>query len=244
METKPKTLAARMCDVMYEVTALIKQGRNEKFGYRYVREADVAHVVRPLLGQHGIALIPSIESCTSSIEQTSSGNNTVRTHVVVRYTLINADDPQDVLVSLHHGEALDSQDKGIFKALTSIHKYFFLRTFCLGADDEVDADNSTGVKKGGWKNPPAPAQRPAPQTVVPALKPASILDGPRWYDLSLIAEDKRAEAMEYAEANGGALDAETSLYVSPKPLKKLRKAEVPPPSDDDIPDSWKTPGAA
>lgn len=87
-----------------------------------------------------------------------------------------------------------------------------------------------------------PEPKPIPQNL--GLKPASILDGARWYDLSLIAEDKRAEAMEYAEANGGALDAETSLYVSPKPLKKLAKAEVPPPSDDDIPDSWKTPGAA
>jgi hypothetical protein len=52
-------------------------------------------------------------------------------------------DSGEVIRAIAYGEAGDTGDKGIAKAITSTVKYFLLRMFLLSTGDDVDSDSSS-----------------------------------------------------------------------------------------------------
>ena len=96
---------------------------------------------------------------------------------------------------------------------------------------------------------PQPTAPSLPAPVISSLKTADALPPPAaqiYYDLAVVPEAKKAEALEYLDAEGALIDPDSNLYVSPKRLKRLAKYEVPPPvkiddavSGDDLPGEWK-----
>lgn len=218
---EPKSLAQRLCDIMAECPTIEKRGFNSFHRYKFVREADVADLMRPLLARHGVMLSQTITSIERIPVRNEKGTESTLTRININYELVNADNMDQRISSAQIGEAIDNQDKGVYKASTNAQKYFFIRMFCLGSDEDVEEDRSAGQGK--------------PQATRPQVRPANELPPPRdakprYYDLAGVPESKRGDAIEFFEQNGARLDLDTNLYVATGKLQGCDKFEVPAPA--------------
>ena len=54
---------------------------------------------------------------------------------------MNIDDPEDYILVHYPGYGIDTQDKGIGKALSYAFKCCLLKIFCLEAGEDIEKDN-------------------------------------------------------------------------------------------------------
>ena len=123
-------LYAKMAQVMGLVSRIPKSGYNDHFKYAYATSEDVADTVRDALAEVGLAFFVNI---TNVVQENK------KTIVSMEFTFADGE-TGETHISAWQGEALDSQDKGISKAITAATKYFLLKTFLISTGDEVDPD--------------------------------------------------------------------------------------------------------
>ena len=56
----------------------------------------------------------------------------------VAYKIVNTDDPEDFTTAVSSGTGVDTQDKGVGKAMTYAYKYLLLRTFAIPTGEDPD----------------------------------------------------------------------------------------------------------
>lgn len=148
----PPALAKKLAAILADLERLPKRGYNAHHQYAYVTESDVADAIRPLLAQHGVACLSTVESLTQQESTTT---------VWVRFTLVDAETGA-AWSARYPGQGQDRGDKGIPKALTAATKYFLLKTFVLSAGDDPEAEDADAAPPARADTPPRPAAaRPA-----------------------------------------------------------------------------------
>ena len=161
----PQELASlykRMAQAMAQLKRLPKRGQNKHFNYMYVTDSDVLDAVRGALGGVGIAFFNDL------VDMEQDGN---RTLITLDATFADGETGASVTVTWA-GEALDSQDKGINKALTGAVKYGLLKTL-LASTGEDDPDGEQPDDKGnGQKSRPAAKPQQKAKSAQPLPGPA------------------------------------------------------------------------
>src|SRR5690606_10476468 len=61
-DTKPKSLIAKLAEVMKVIARIPKRGRNEFHGYNYATEADIVEAIRGELAERNVMLLPAINA--------------------------------------------------------------------------------------------------------------------------------------------------------------------------------------
>ena len=108
--------------------------------YQYVSSSQTVSAVRDLLNEHGIFLKTEMLDQTLTEFKTAKGALQFMTVIKMRFTWINAENPEEQIVSLWEGQGVDNGEKGIGKAATYAEKYFILKTFNIPTDkDDPDA---------------------------------------------------------------------------------------------------------
>ena len=134
-------LYQKLLKITEEVGKIEKTGKNSMQGYSFIEQAQVVAELRPQLAKWGVFIIP--ETVSRSIErfENKKGTITVHANVVSRYTVVNADKPDERFVSeWDGGEALDTSDKATNKATTASHKYYLMKLFNISDKDDADAE--------------------------------------------------------------------------------------------------------
>lgn len=113
--------------------------------YKAVSHDDVTALLHKPCADMGIVIIPSITRAeTTSFEKLDKYNvmkTTYRCDVWVDVMFINADKPDEKLVSSSYAYAIDSGDKATGKAYSMAVKYAYLKGFMLESyDDEESRD--------------------------------------------------------------------------------------------------------
>jgi len=130
--------------VMKEIEYLTKDDKVE-FGttkYKAISEEKVTTAVRNELVKQGIVILP--------IEQQSENKELIRTEksvnmltsVHVKYRIQNIEDTNDYIEVESNGTGVDTQDKGVGKAMTYAYKYMLLRTFAIPTGEDPDKISS------------------------------------------------------------------------------------------------------
>ena len=137
--------------VMNDVKYLMKDDKvvtNAKTGasYKAISEEKVTSELRKAMIKHGIVIIP-IEMITKREDETLKdfqGNDKVNriTTVETRYRIQNIDDKDDYIIAVSAGTGVDTQDKGVGKAMTYAYKYLLLRTFAIPTGEDADQISS------------------------------------------------------------------------------------------------------
>ena len=175
MEAKEaKTVYEKILAVMSTVNYLNKDGFVETGkgkGYKALTDEKVLAAVRPALVAAGLVILPVKMEQQRTDEQVKAYDGSTKTNritdVSVTYRIINVSDPDDFVEVVSSGTGVDTQDKGIGKAMTYAKKYAILNSFLIpsGEDtDQISSDKYTEQLMG-----PAPAPEPAP---TPAPAPA------------------------------------------------------------------------
>jgi hypothetical protein len=137
-------------------------GRNATFNYSFVEEAKIVAAVREQFYKFGVLLrVNMLEASTSLNEVTGSSGKTRtenRAFVKLELEFVNVDEPADRYAVFWSGEAADSGDKAINKAVVSALKYALLKNLLIPKEgDDTEADATTDdrivekVSKKGWE---------------------------------------------------------------------------------------------
>ena len=168
------TVYEKIQKVMGSVNYLNKDGFVETGkgkGYKALTDEKVLGAVRPALVSAGLVILPVKMEQQRTDEQVKAYDGSTKTNritdVSVTYRIINVEDPKDYVEVVSAGTGVDTQDKGIGKAMTYAKKYAILNSFLIpsGEDtDQISSDKYTEQLMGA-----APAPEPTP---TPAADPA------------------------------------------------------------------------
>ena len=139
-------LYMKMAAVMGHLERLPKRGVNKHFGYPYVTDSDVLDAVRKAMAEERVAFFVSMDATATTPKGSS---------VLLSLTFADGDTGAAKTIRWE-GEAHDSQDKGINKAVTAAVKYCLLKTFLMSTGDDSDPDAGGGEGGEGQR----PAQQP------------------------------------------------------------------------------------
>lgn len=105
--------------------------------YQYMTDETISHRVRTAFMQVGI--VPAFKIKLISKENFENSKGTRMTSVVVSVDCEFYDeDSGEFIVCSGIGEASDSSDKGVTKAITSAIKYIYIKTFTLSTKDDIE----------------------------------------------------------------------------------------------------------
>lgn len=141
-ETQTPQIHARLAAVLAGVEAIGKDrksgqdGYGPKFSYRGVD--DVYNELHGLFAKHRIYLSPEIVTFDQKERQTDKGKTQIHAVVQVRYTF-TADDGSSTSMTMV-GEAADSGDKSLGKAVQYAIKVLLLQAFLIPTEGDNDPD--------------------------------------------------------------------------------------------------------
>lgn len=131
-------------EVMKNIEYLTKDDKVE-FGstkYKAISEEKVTTAVRDQLVKQGIVILPiSQEAENKELIRTEKSVNML-TSVHTKYRIQNIDDVNDYIEVESNGSGVDTQDKGVGKAMTYAYKYMLLRTFAIPTGEDPDKISS------------------------------------------------------------------------------------------------------
>lgn len=142
------TIFAAMAAVMNDVSGVGKHGRNTSQNFNFRGIDDVLNAIGPALRTHGVFLAPVVGEITSEVTEVGQRRTPMKSVVVtVSYTFHGpAGDSVTVTVP---GEAMDSGDKAISKAMSVALRTALIQTFALPTDEkDPDADTYERTPRG------------------------------------------------------------------------------------------------
>lgn len=127
--------------------ALAKEGitksqRNAQGGYNFRGIDQVYNTLSPLLAEHGLCILPRVTKSEQQERTSSKGNALIYSYVTVEFDLVCAEDGSKHTVCTV-GEAFDTGDKSMNKAMSAAYKYAAFQAFAIPTEGDNDADAHT-----------------------------------------------------------------------------------------------------
>jgi hypothetical protein len=150
--------AQKLLAITRDVGALPKNGWNDHFGYAFHRYDDIVLSLQSLLVTHGLAITVSVVSCewvaTGQFDRAKAELKSTR--VIVEFNVIDSE--TGYCESFRGaGECIESQDKGVQKAMVVAHKYWLKHLFLIS-----EGDDSMDEGQGESKASPMPEKAAKP----------------------------------------------------------------------------------
>lgn len=109
--------------------------KNKEQNYEYISSDKMLAVIGQALADNGIVVFPAVVSDDMIVNQTSSGKN--RYDVRVKFDMTITDGNTSLTMPwVGIGNDYSAPDKATYKAITSGHKYFLAKLFCIGVGNE------------------------------------------------------------------------------------------------------------
>lgn len=176
-------LYQKILNVMEAIDYLQKDDRvyyegrgGQKTDYRAISEEKVTSTVRAELIKNKLVVFP--------VEQSHSREGTLST-VDVKYKIVDVETGEyEILVS--SGTGVDTQDKGVGKAMTYAFKYLFLRTFAIPTGEDPDKVSSAELDEKQRKEAEKRAEQEKKDAELAAIERDSKLNNVllKWQTLS------------------------------------------------------------
>lgn len=133
-----KMIYKAMLNIMSDVDAIKKEKKNQQQGFMFRGIDDMMNSLHGLFAKHGVFIIPIVESYDVKERPTKSGGINYFTHAVITFNFTAQDGS---FISIKNvGEAMDSGDKGMNKAMSIALKYALMQTFLIPTEDIADPD--------------------------------------------------------------------------------------------------------
>lgn len=138
-EVTPPTLVERLVAVKREVGAVSKGDRNSAQGFNFRGIDAVLNAVAGPFMKHGIMVYPRLQSLDKGTASTAKGSVMNTVVVTVEYVFT---DGKDRIITVVPGEAFDSGDKCVAKAMSVAYRTALIQTLSLPTD-EPDPDSES-----------------------------------------------------------------------------------------------------
>lgn len=147
METKK--IYTAIVEIMDDIKSIGKDRYNKMQSYSFRGIDDVYNALQPALIKHKVFCVPTVKSVKREDGVSAKGTPLKYTVVDVDYEFTSAEDCSSVKISMS-GEAMDSGDKSLNKALSAAYKYACFQLFCIPTENEShDSEEDTYEYKKG-----------------------------------------------------------------------------------------------
>lgn len=195
-------LAAKLAKITGQMERIPKTGVHPQ-GWAFATEGDISDALRPLLAEAGIQIIPSLVTSSSESVEGRNGSVMMQHHVEVEYAITDGSDTMKVRWA---GEAFDTSDKGLAKAMTACRKTLFINLFMIATGDrdiEQDyGDHAPAPARSFQRQEPVSYQPQRPTTTVSGATPPQG-DAPRPKNPDKPASEKQRNLVGVRASNAG-----------------------------------------
>lgn len=218
-EIKYQKIVEAINAVMKDVGSLVADAKNTHDNYNYISADKVLAKAGTSMAENGLVVIPGVAS--QSVEQIPrQGKGPIYLANLQMQMRIAVGDAEILTPWAGAGADYRVPDKAVYKAMTSGHKYFLMKLFCIGIgneDSEHDpAPKKAYVPKNSKKQEGVPAEyvnaATAEGTFLRDMDTSSLAEyinkleiykkGDEVTDTQrVIAENKQAAAKHYIEQN-------------------------------------------
>lgn len=136
--TETVAVHVALARALAELPSVGKTQRNAQQGYNFRGIEDIVNAVNPVLGRHGLVILPDVLERIGEERTTKSGGAWYTVHVHVRYTLVGP--AGDTLTCSAWGEGVDNGDKATNKAMTTAFKNMLTQVFAISTKDISDGE--------------------------------------------------------------------------------------------------------
>ncbi len=124
-----------------------KDKKNKDQGYTFVSEAGYIAVIRPLLVENNVVMMPvGVKDCNMVLKQKPAADNKellttsmLVEHITVQIGFFDTQDGSCVIAEVR-ASGSDQNDKAAYKAMTGAMKYAMAKTFNLASGDDAEDD--------------------------------------------------------------------------------------------------------
>lgn len=138
--TKTPAIYAALIEANKKIGAIAKGSKNAQQGFMFRGVDDVYNELHPVLASCGIVIIPEVVNYDVSEKQGRNGV-LLYTRATIRHHF-TAEDGSHVTTTVV-GEAMDSGDKGMNKAMSMALKYSLLQLFTIPTKEDKDTDKTS-----------------------------------------------------------------------------------------------------
>lgn len=124
--------------VIADIGPVGKDKTNKQQGFKYRSVDDVYSVLNPALAKNKVFILPEILEQSRETRTNKNGTQITWVTLKIRYTIFSDDGSFVETVLL--GEAMDTGDKAINKAMAIAYKYLCFQVFCIPVEDMEDPD--------------------------------------------------------------------------------------------------------
>ena len=122
---------------------ITKDGRNTQGnGYSFRGIDQVYNTLSPLLAEHKLCILPRVVKSMQTERQSSSGKTLIYSYVTMEFDLVSSEDGSKHTICTV-GEAFDSGDKSMNKAMSAAYKYAAFQAFAIPTEGDNDSESQT-----------------------------------------------------------------------------------------------------
>ena len=156
-----------MQDIQYlQKDGFVETGKKDgkATGYKAMTDEKVTSTLRPALLKARLVILPVYMETTRTDEDvTDKFGNMKKNRITdcrVSYRIFDIDNPSDFVDVVSAGTGVDTQDKGIGKAMTYARKYMLLNTFLIPTGNDTDDISSDMYDEKLYGTSEQPAEIP------------------------------------------------------------------------------------
>lgn len=136
-----KQIYAKMASILKETKAITKSEKNQQQGFKFRGIDNVMNELHELFSKHEVFILQEVKDFTTENRPTKSGGTNTFTRATITFKYMTTDG--SFVETTNVGEAMDSGDKGMNKAMSIALKYSLLQMFLIPTEEQKDPDANT-----------------------------------------------------------------------------------------------------
>lgn len=136
-----KLIYQKIANILKETKAITKSEKNQQQGFKFRGIDNVMNELHELFAKNDVFILQEVQGFTTENRPTKSGGTNIFTRATIKFCYMTTDGSHVDTVNV--GEAMDSGDKGMNKAMSIALKYSLLQMFLIPTEEPKDPDATT-----------------------------------------------------------------------------------------------------
>lgn len=136
-----KLIYQKMANILKETKAITKSERNQQQGFKFRGIDNVMNELHEFFAKNDVFILQEVQDFTVDARPTAKGGTLFYTRAKIKFRYTTTDG--SFVETVNVGEAMDSGDKGMNKAMSIALKYSLLQMFLIPTEEQKDPEATT-----------------------------------------------------------------------------------------------------
>ena len=136
-----KQIYGKIVNILKETKAITKSEKNQQQGFKFRGIDNVMNELHELFAKNEVFILQEVKEFSTENRPTKSGGTNTFTRATIAFKYMTTDG--SFVETVNVGEAMDSGDKGMNKAMSIALKYSLLQMLLIPTEEQKDPDSIT-----------------------------------------------------------------------------------------------------